>query len=860
MPRSLVIVESPAKARTIKRYLGRHFAVKASLGHIKDLPKKQLGVDIDNGFEPTYVIIAGKEKVVTELRTAAATAETVYLAADPDREGEAICAHLKEILTEKELTIEEDATHRRGKKKKTATGKATKAAMAKKKAGKTSVLTTAPPVGRGKKIFRVAMNEITKWGVQQAFEKPAEIDPHLVDAQQARRILDRLVGYEVSPLLWDKVKRGLSAGRVQTVALRLVVEREREIRAFVSKEYWTVAANLSAAAPPPFDAKLVEYRGRKFEVPSQEEAQRNKQLYIPNEPEAKEHVAALEAARFVVESVQQRERRRHPVPPFITSTLQQEAARKLRFSVKRTMMIAQRLYEGIELGAEGSVGLITYMRTDSTRVANQALAEVRDVVLKRYGQPYLPAKPRFYRSRKGAQEAHEAIRPTSVAHTPENVKRHLRQDEFKLYQLIWQRFVASQMAEAVFDQTQIDIAAGDYRLRASGAVRKFDGFLAVYEEGRDEAREAEEAEAEAARALPEVRTGETLRLNALNPEQHFTQPPPRYTEATLVKELEERGIGRPSTYATILSTILARDYVGKQQGRFRTTPLGEIVNDLLIKSFEDIFDVAYTARMEAEFDAIEEGKLPWRQALEEFYEKFARDLERAGEEMENVKAGLPTEESCERCGKPMLLRIGRHGLFLACSGYPDCTNTREPQLEVHGIDSDDTAPEAELQTCENCGREMVRKRGRFGPFLACSGYPDCKTTKPLDRSRRAAEPVPLEETCPDCGGQLLLRQGRYGEFIACSNFPECRYTRQKTLGIACPACSQGELVERRTRKGRRTFYGCSRYPDCTFTTNEKPIAEPCPSCDAAFLFEKRSKNGNVRRCLNPACNFQLALA
>ncbi|MFQ5926180.1 MAG: type I DNA topoisomerase [Terriglobia bacterium] len=859
MPKSLVIVESPAKARTIKRYLGRNFSVKASLGHIKDLPKKHLGVDIDNGFEPTYFIIPGKEEVVTQLRVAGQKVDSIYLAADPDREGEAICAHLKEILTAKQLWIEADATQSRGKKKKTARGKATRAKTTKKKAGKSSVLKTPPPVGRGKKIFRVAMNEITKRGVQQAFEKPGEIDLHLVNAQQARRILDRLVGYEVSPLLWDKVKRGLSAGRVQTVALRLVVEREREIRAFVPIEYWSIHANLEEAAPATFDAKLIEWQGRKLEVPSQEETHRSKQFYIPNEEEAKKHVGALEAASFVVESVQQKERRRYPAPPFITSTLQQEAARKLRFSVKRTMLIAQRLYEGIALGAEGSIGLITYMRTDSTRVSSQALAEVRGVILERYGQPYLPEKPRFYRSKKGAQEAHEAIRPTSVGHAPEAVRRYLGQDEFKLYQLIWQRFVASQMTEALFDQTQIDIAAGDYRLRASGAVRKFDGFLAVYEEGRDEAREAEEAEEEAARVLPEVHTGETLRLNTLKPAQHFTQPLPRYTEATLVKELEERGIGRPSTYAAILSTILDRDYVRKRQGRFGPTPLGEIVNDLLIKSFEDIFDVAYTARMEAELDAIEEGKLPWRQALEEFYEKFARDLERAGEEMENVKAGLPTEETCERCGKPMLLRIGRHGLFLACSGYPDCTNTREPELEVHGIDSDDTAPEAELQTCENCGREMVLKRGRFGPFLACSGYPDCKTTKPLDRPR-TGPPVPLDENCPDCGGQLLLRQGRYGEFIACSNFPGCRYTRQKTLGIACPTCGQGELVARRTRKGRRTFYGCSRYPECTFTTNEKPVAEPCPSCGAAFLLEKRAKNGNLRHCHNPACDFQLALA
>lgn len=818
MPKSLVIVESPAKAKTIKRYLGRDFTVKASVGHIKDLPKKQLGVDVEKGFEPTYVVIPGKEKIVQELRTAATTADTIYLAADPDREGEAICAHLAEVLT----------------------GDGRRARPARKgKTARAGARNTQP------KIFRVTMNEITGPAVRAAFASPGQIDQHLVDAQQARRILDRLVGYEVSPLLWDKVKRGLSAGRVQTVALRLVVAREREIRAFVTKEYWTITANLAAVAPPAFDAKLIELKGEKLEIPNAEEAQR--------------HTAALERQKFAVRSVTRKERRRHPVPPFITSTLQQEASRKAGFSVKRTMMIAQRLYEGTELGEEGSVGLITYMRTDSTRVSNEALGDIRDLIGKRYGPAYLPETPRFYRSKKGAQDAHEAIRPTAAWRTPDSIRRYLAEDEFKLYQLIWQRFVASQMTEALFDQTTIDIAAGDYLLRAAGSVRTFDGFMAVYEEGRDETR-TEEAEEEAAAALPAVREAELLRLNALKPEQHFTQPPPRYTEATLVKELEERGIGRPSTYAAILTTILERDYVRKQQGRFLPTPLGEIVSDLLVKSFEDIFDVAYTARMEAELDEIEEGKLDWRQALEEFYEKFARDLERAGQEMESVKAGLATEESCERCGKPMLLRIGRHGLFLACSGYPDCTNTREPQLEVHGIDSDDTAPEAEVTYCENCGREMVLKRGRYGQFLACSGYPDCKTTKPLDRRGRAAQPVPLEENCPECGGQLLLRHGRYGEFIACSNFPQCRHTRQKTLGITCPECKQGELVERRARKGRRIFYGCARYPACKFTLGQKPVAEPCPSCGAPFLVEKRSKDGTLRYCRNPECNYQLALA
>src|SRR3989338_6682813 len=632
MAKSLVIVESPAKARTITRYLGRGYVVKASLGHVKDLPKKHLGVDVDKGFAPTYVVIPGKEKVVRDLRGAAKKAGAIYLAADPDREGEAICAHLAEILKE------DGAAPKRGKK------------GVKKARGK-----TAGP--NGQKIFRITMNEITRRAVQQALQSPGQIDQHLVDAQQARRILDRLVGYEISPLLWDKVKRGLSAGRVQTVALRLVVEREQEIRAFVPIEHWSITAPLGAAVPPAFDAKLVEYKGRKVEVPSQDEAQRNKQFYIQNEEEARQHQATLEQASFRVESVQQKERRRYPVPPFITSKLQQEAARKLRFSVKRTMMLAQRLYEGMELGSEGSVGLITYMRTDSTRVSQDALAEVRELIHQRFGADYLPNQPRFYKSRKGAQDAHEAVRPTSVRRTPESVRRYLPEDEFRLYQLIWQRFVASQMAEAVFDQTTVDIRADDYLLRATRSVPKFAGFLAVYQEGRDETqRTDEDAEAEVG-ALPAVKKGDRLRLIELKPNQHFTQPPPRYTQASLVKELEQKGIGRPSTYAAILSTILDRDYVRKERGRFFTTQLGEIVAGLLIKSFDDIFDVAYTARMEEELDEIEEGKLHWRVALEEFYAKFSKDLERAGEEMENIKAGRPTAETCDPCGQPLLLRI-----------------------------------------------------------------------------------------------------------------------------------------------------------------------------------------------------------
>jgi DNA topoisomerase-1 len=860
MAKSLVIVESPAKSRTIGRYLGKDYVVKSSLGHIKDLPRKHLGVNVEKGFEPTYFVISGKTKVVNELRRAANHAEAIYLAADPDREGEAICAHLREILTDKALYAEaEQADGGRWKKKAPAKNKKKKAATGAPKNGKVVALDVPPPVGAKTKFFRVTMNEITARGVKQAFAQPGQVDENLVNAQQARRILDRLVGYEVSPLLWDKVKRGLSAGRVQTVALRLVVEREREIRAFTPIEYWSLDVNLSAGEPPSFIAKLIEWQGRKLEVPEQDEAKRGTQFFIPNENEAKQHAAALEAASFVVESVQQKERRRYPCH-LHHQHLQQDASRKAGFSVKRTMMLAQRLYEGVELGDEGSVGLITYMRTDSTRVSQDALAGVRSSsaalrqALSARRAALLPLK-------KGAQDAPRAVRPSDPHRAPETVRRYLQDDEFKLYTLIWQRFVASQMTEAVFDQTTIDIQAGDYRLRATGSVPKFDGFLAVYEEGKDEARRAEEeAEAEAAR-LPVVHEGESLRRNEVKPEQHTTQPPPRYTEATLVKELEEKGIGRPSTYAAILSTILEREYVREDKGRFFTTQLGEIVSDLLIKSFEDIFDVRYTARMEEELDEIEEGKLDWRVALHEFYEKFARDLERAGEEMENVKAGLPTDQVCDRCGKPMLLRIGRHGMFLACSGYPDCTNTREPEFDVRGIESDDTAPESETQYCDNCGREMVIKRGRYGPFYACTGYPDCKTTKPLAARGRAAAPVMLDETCAQCGGQLQEKYGRFGAFIACSNYPACRYTRQKTLGIKCPECGQGELAERRARRGKRVFYGCSRYPECTFTSGQRPLAEPCPLCKAPLTYEKRTKEGSsFRVCRNKECEFEEPLA
>jgi DNA topoisomerase-1 len=826
MGRSLVIVESPAKARTINKYLGRNYAVRASLGHVKDLPKKVLGIDVDHGFEPTYEVIPGKEKVLKELRALAVDADNIYLAADPDREGEAICAHLAEILRDDGF----------GKRKRKPAAETTGKKPRKTKAAAQALQTAG-------KIYRVLFHEITPKAIAAAFEHPGTINESLVDAQQTRRVLDRLVGYKISPLLWDKVRRGLSAGRVQTVALRLIVEREREIRAFIPKEYWSIHALLNGAEPPAFEAKLARHLGEEIEIGNQEAADKI--------------LAELHGARWLANSVQQKEKRRYAAPPFTTSKLQQEAYNKLRFSAKRTMMLAQRLYEGVELGDEGSVALITYMRTDSVRVSQEALAQVRGYIADAYGASHLPEKPNFYKSKKEAQEAHEAIRPTEVARSPEDVKRFLEDDVYRLYRLIWQRFVASQMVPAIFDQTTIDVAAGEYTFRASGSVLKFAGFLAVYQETREE--KDEEADEEG-RTLPRVAEGQTLSLEKIRPEQHFTEPRPRYTEATIVKELEEKGIGRPSTYAAIISTIVDREYVSKDQGRLTPALLGEKVSDLLVKSFEDIFDVGFTARMEDELDEIEEGKLPWRKSVKEFYDRFEEDLEKASGEMESYKAGIPTDEKCEKCGQGILLeRISRHGFFLGCSRYPECDYTRDlSEAGAETVEGDNTT-----QYCDNCGKEMAIKRGRFGVFLACTGYPECKTTRRLVRgTRKAMQPdVVLDEKCPDCGEPLLQRHGRFGEFIGCSKYPKCKYTRPITLGIACPKCGQGEFVRRGSSKGRgrgRIFYGCSRYPDCDFTTPHEPIAQPCPKCGAPFIVEKRTKSGNFRSCLKEGCDWEEA--
>src|SRR5919107_546973 len=762
MAKNLVVVESPAKAKTIGKYLGPDYRVMASIGHIKDLPSKGLGVDVNNNFEPTYEVIPdtkkrNNRKVISELKSAAKEAEAIYLAADPDREGEAICQHLAEEIV---------------------------------------------PKRPKKPHFRVMFNEITKRAVQEAFKEPKQIDAHLVDAQQARRVLDRLVGYKVSPLLCRTIGGRLSAGRVQSVALRMVVEREREIEKFVKTEYWTVGANLSAVSPPAFDARLWKVGEQTVKTSGFDQDVKKSEILIGDEKTAREIVEEAERQQFVVSEVTTKERRRNPVPAFITSKLQQEASRKLSFPVKKTMMVAQKLYEGVEVGADGAVGLITYMRTDSTRVSDTALAEAREFITTQYGAVYLPEKAVHYRSKKDAQDAHEAIRPTEVARTPDSVARYLGKDELKLYRLIWQRFVASQMMPALFDQTTIDIEAGRFLFRATGSVLKFDGFLRVYEEGRDEKAEEDE---EAARKLPLVERGENLKLNSVSPEQHFTEPPPRYTEATLVKALEEKGIGRPSTCAAIVTTIQDREYVERVEGRFHPTALGMTVNDLLVEGgFDDLFNESYTARMEEELDEIGEGKLAWTAALSEFYEKFARDLKAFEAYVKGRKQqAIPTDEKCENCGSPMVIKLGRFGQFLACSNYPECRTTRE----------------------------VSKKTGAVAPA-----------------------PVPIEgETCPVDGAQLVRRHGPYGEFTSCANYPTCKYIKRETTGVACarPGC-RGELLVKKSKRGKY-FYGCSEYPKCDAVYWDKPVAEPCPQCGAPFTLEKTTKKGTTRSCVREEC-------
>jgi len=796
MAKSMVIVESPAKARTIEKYLGKDYMVRASAGHVVDLPPRSLGVDIRADFRPTYKIIPGKEKIIADLKKDSKRAKAIYLAADPDREGEAICYHLAQQLNDQE----------------------------------------------GREIYRVLFNEITKKAILEAFQHPSSIDQHKVEAQQARRILDRIVGYKISPLLWQKVQKGLSAGRVQTVAVRLIVDREREIRAFKPEEYWDFKALLRGSQPPDFEAKAVKYKAKKFKISNQEEADA-----VLDE---------LQQVDFIVRDQKKKEKKRRPVPPYITSKLQQDAVRQLGFTVKKTMSLAQRLYEGVPMGDEGPVGLITYMRTDSTRVAASALEEAREFIEQRFGKNYLPPKAIHYRSKKGAQDAHEAIRPTSVLRDPASVKSYLKRDEFRLYTLIWNRFVASQMKPALFDQTEILITAGSVDFKAVGSVMKFDGFLKVYQ-GAETA-----AEAESSARLPQLKVGEKTEVIKLEREQKFTQPPARYNEASLVKALEEKGIGRPSTYQQILTVITSRDYVKKEKNRFQPTELGELVNDLLVRHFDEIFDYDYTAKLEKDLDRIEEGEENWIEALNRFYSGFKPRLLSAREQMQNLRqTGVPTDEKCEKCDSPMVIRRGRYGPFLSCSNYPKCRNTRELSKDANGNPS--ALKNGSLKVnCDKCGRLMVLKTGPYGSFLACSGYPECKNTKRLvekDGETVVVGQKELEEKCPKCGTRLVLKAGRFGEFAACGNYPECRYIKSESTGVPCPKCKQGEIVAKRSRRGK-VFYGCDQYPECDYVIWQKPVKETCPECGADYLLEKvTAKTGKIWYCDNRDCSYKIVV-
>ncbi len=865
MSKQLLIVESPAKARTIKRYLGDRFKVEASVGHIRDLPVHDLGVDLDNDFSPSYVTIKGKEKVIQALKKAAQGVTDVYLAPDPDREGEAIAWHI------------------------------------------------AQAIGNGRRRFhRVLIHEMTKEAILRAVENTGELDTNKFESQQARRILDRLVGYLVSPLLWDKVKRGLSAGRVQSVAVRIIVEREREIWAFKPVEYWSVTATLAGPEPPPFEAKIVAIDDKKLGPHD-----------LSTEDQARGIAAELKRESFTVTAVTKKDRRRQPAPPFITSTLQQEAARKLRLTAKQTMALAQRLYEGVELGPEGSEGLITYMRTDSVRLAPQAQAAAREFIADQYGRNYLPARPPAYKSKKSAQEAHEAIRPTSLTRPPEAVAPYLDQRALALYRLIWNRFLASQMQPALLEMTTVDLVAGRYGLRATGSVVKFDGFMRVYVEDTDN-NALDDGEAR----LPRLTKGTECDLKKVEPKQHFTQPPPRFTEASLIKKLEEEGVGRPSTYAAILSTIQDKEYVEKLRNQFRPTEMGLAVNDLLVQNFPDIFNIKFTARMETDLDQIEEGAQPGLAVLKRFYDPFESDLAAAKEAMRLVKAqGLPTDLTCPECGQNLVIKFGKSGPFLACTGYPDCKHTSNFARDDDGrvVPQEDAGPQETDLPCPQCGRNLAVKRGRRGPFLACTGYPECTYTTDftqdedgriipaeswsaatgitcdkcgadmvIRRGRRGeflacsaypkcknakdfvrgedgkiqiAEQEATDETCPNCGRPMAVRKGRYGPFLGCTGYPECKTIKKISGGAAkekkppaepimpCPeeGCT-GQVVVKTSRRGK-TFYGCNRYPKCKFATWGRPLAEPCPQCGAPYLVQDTGKKGPVIKCDQDDCDY-----
>ncbi len=795
MAKSLIIVESPAKTKTLKNFLGKDYQVEASMGHVRDLPKKELGVDVEHEFKPSYTTIPERRDVLKNLKDAASKAETVYLATDPDREGEAIAWHLEQALKLKDAR-------------------------------------------------RITFNEITRNAVRDALEHPHDVNDKLVDAQQARRVLDRLVGYKLSPLLWSKVKKNLSAGRVQSVAVRLICDREREIEAFIPEEYWSLTARLTKMdEEKPFNAKLIEKRiGGKSE-----------KIKVGSKDESDRILADLEGASYSVVEVKEREQKRNPAPPFITSTLQQEASRKLGYSNKKTMTIAQMLYEGVDLGGEeGHVGLITYMRTDSTRIAQEAIDESRAYIVEAYGREYLPPAPRQYKSRKSAQEAHEAIRPTSVYRRPEDLEQILSKDQFRLYKLIWQRFLACQMESAVLNVVTIDIAASDYIFRASGSTVKFPGFTVLYTEGKDNGNGKDEEDEN--QILPKLTKDELLRLLELLPKQHFTEPPPRFTEATLVKALEEKGIGRPSTYASIISTIQDREYVVLAERKFKPTELGCVVTDLLVKHFPGIMDVSFTAGIEDKLDDIEEGDLRWVKVISEFWGPFEHELAEAREKMERVKkAAVETEEACPNCGKPLFIRESKYGQFLGCSGYPKCKTVVTKNLG-------DKCP------MPGCGGTIVEETPGSANYRCsneeCTFVSKGKASKAGGDGKGEAAPAPevTDQMCPKCGKPLVKRTGRYGEFLGCSGYPKCKHivNLAKPSGIKCPkeGCD-GDIIEKRSKRGA-TFYGCSKYPDCDYVSWDKPLDRKCPKCDG-MLFEKqyRGRSQGVK-CGNEACDYKEA--
>jgi len=753
LTKPLVVVESPTKVRTLKKYLGKDFNIAATVGHIKDLPAKEMGIDIENGFKPKYRNIPGKQKVISALRKAAGDATDIYLAPDPDREGEAIAWHTSEVLKKK-----------------------------------------------GRRFHRVLFYELTKNAVHEAIASTENLHKKKYEAQQARRILDRLVGYHISPLLWRKVKGGLSAGRVQSVAVRIICERERAIQAFDPEEYWSITAFLEGSSPPPFTAKLVKKNGQKIKVPDEKASSA-----ILNE--LQEHI-------FVVEKVVKKTVKRNPLPPFTTSKLQQEAIRKHRFSAKKTMTVAQQLYEGVDLGPGEPEGLITYMRTDSTRIAKEAAIEALKLIRETFGENYVLEKPRFFKNRKKVQDAHEAIRPTSVHNTPEKIAPYLSKDQLALYSLIWKRFVASQMKQALINQMTVSIKAGDFVFTASGSSIKFPGFMTLYISIDDEIKSESEKD-----ELPTLSEGLVLKLNKLNPKQHFTLPPPKYSEASLVKELEENGIGRPSTYAAILSTIREKGYVDLIKRYFKPSELGFIVNDLLVESFPDILNADFTAKMEDDLDRVEADEIGSLEVLNRFYTPFKKELDTALKGMLSVKGvGFPTGLACPRCKAHLHIKVGKNGLFLGCNGYPKCTYTSNYTRDEKGgiLPIEPSPEEASDEICIKCGKSMLIKHGRYGTFLACSGYPDCRHTQSVN-SKGAG----------------------------------------KTTGVTCPekGCD-GSLVERKSKRGK-IFYGCNRYPECTFAVWDKPVPKECPKCHAKFLVEKSTKKeGTFFSCLIKECGFK----